>query len=84
MYGARNPATGAILRRVSTPEMRPPALAEARRFLAAARGHPLEALFVLAVTTDNRQGELLALRWRDLDWSARRLAVHLVRMDGRW
>jgi integrase len=41
---------------------------------------------VLAVTTGMRQGELLALRWCDLDWSARGLAVHhtLVRMDGRY
>lgn len=82
----RNRATGTALPRVSTPEMRPLTPAEARRFLAAARGHPLEALFVLAVTTGMHQGELLALRWRDLDWFARPIAVHhtLVRMNGRW
>lgn len=59
---------------------------EARRFLAAVEGHPLQALFVLAVTTGMRQGELLALRWRDIDWSALRVAVGhtLVRLDGRW
>jgi hypothetical protein len=38
--------------------MRPLRLAEARRFLAAAEGHRLEALLVLAITTDMRQGEL--------------------------
>lgn len=83
---ARNPAAGATLPRTSTPEMRPLTPAEARCFLEGAQGHPLEALFVLAVTTGMRQGELLGLRWRDLDWSAHRLAVHhtLVRMDGRW
>jgi hypothetical protein len=33
-----------------------------------------------------RQGELLGLRWRDVDWTARRVAVHhtLVRLNGRW
>lgn len=33
-----------------------------------------------------RQGELLGLRWRDVDWGARRISVHhtLVRMHGRW
>ena len=33
-----------------------------------------------------RQGELLGLRWRDVDWAARRISVHhtLVRMHGRW
>src|SRR3954452_2198000 len=45
----RNPATGAALPRRSRPEM-PLAPDEARRFLAEAHGHPLEALFTLAVT----------------------------------
>jgi integrase len=82
----RNPATGASLPRPTTPEMRPLSPPEARRFLEAAEGHPLEPLFTLAITTGLRQGELLALRWRDVDWRARRLGVHhtLVRMDGRW
>ena len=47
-------------------EMRPLSPVEARRFLDAARGERLEALYVLAVTTGTRQGELLALRWSDL------------------
>ncbi len=66
--------------------MRPLTTSEARRFLDAARGHPLEALFTLALTTGMRQGELLGLRWRDVDWAARRILVHhtLVRMHGRW
>ena len=66
--------------------MRPLRPAEARRFLAAAEGHRLEAPFVLAITTGMRQGELLALRWRDIDRSARRVTVrhNLVRLDGRW
>jgi integrase len=66
--------------------MRPLAPAEARRFLEAAECHPLEPLFVLAVTTGMRQGELLGLRWRDVDWQARRIGIHhtLVRIDGRW
>ena len=82
----RNPATGAVLPRRSRPEMRPLTTSEARRFLDAARGHPLEALFTLALTSGMRQGELLGLRWRDVDWAARRLSVHhtLVRMHGRW
>jgi integrase len=37
-----------------------------RRFLAAVRGERLEALFVLALTTGMRQGELRALRWKDV------------------
>ncbi|WP_333743140.1 site-specific integrase [Streptomyces ardesiacus] len=40
---------------------------EARQFLAAARGHRLHALFELALHTGLRKGELLGLRWEDLD-----------------
>jgi integrase len=40
---------------------------ETRRLLEAAGGDRLKALYVLAVHTGMRQGELLALRWQDVD-----------------
>lgn len=40
---------------------------QAQALLSAARTDRLEALYVLALTTGMRQGELLALRWRDVD-----------------
>ncbi len=40
---------------------------QARAFLDAIRGDRLEALYILAITTAIREGELLALRWQDLD-----------------
>jgi integrase len=48
-------------------EMRPQSPAEARKLLDAAQGDRLEALYVLAATTGMRQGELLALKWQDVD-----------------
>jgi integrase len=48
---------------------------QARAFLDAAAGHRLEALYVLAVTTGMRQGELLGLRWRDVDVDAGTLQI---------
>jgi integrase len=39
-------------------------------FFAAAREDRLFALYVLAVTTGARQGELLALEWPDIDFAA--------------
>ena len=48
---------------------------QAQTFLAAVCGRRLEALYVLALTTGMRQGELLALRWRDVDLDAARLHV---------
>ncbi|MFC9683028.1 tyrosine-type recombinase/integrase [Streptomyces sp. NPDC056948] len=40
---------------------------EARKFLAATNGHRLQPLFELALHTGLRKGELLGLRWEDLD-----------------
>jgi integrase len=60
---ARNVRTG-------TPRPRrfePLTAEEARQFLAATRRHRLHALFELALHTGLRKGELLGLRWEDLD-----------------
>ncbi|WP_055689762.1 tyrosine-type recombinase/integrase [Streptomyces prasinus] len=48
---------------------------EARQFLAATRGHRLHALFELALHTGLRKGELLGLRWEDLDLDAGTAAI---------
>ncbi len=55
---------------------------QARRFLEAARAARLEALFVLAVTSGLRQGELLGLKWSDLNLKEGTLTVkRSLRMD---
>jgi integrase len=56
-------------------EVRPLDAVQARAFLEAARGDRLEALFVVAVTAGLREGEILGLRWEDLDLAAGKLAV---------
>lgn len=43
--------------------------------LRAARGDRLEALYALAVTVGMRIGELLALRWEDVDWEGSAVMV---------
>jgi len=48
---------------------------EVRRFLEAARENLLEALYVLAVTTGMRRGELLGLHWRDVNLNQGTLQV---------
>lgn len=50
-------------------------VAEVKRFLEAARGDRLEALYVLAVTCGLRQGELLGLKWGDMDLEAGSMQV---------
>lgn len=56
-------------------EVRPLSPEQARRLLEAARGDRLEALYVLAVHCGLRQGELLGLRWEDVDLEAGTLHV---------
>src|SRR6202521_987392 len=58
---------------------------EGRRFLAAIRGHRLEALFSVALALGLRQGGALGLRWEDIDSSAGTLGVchQLQRIDGK-
>jgi integrase len=76
--------TGQIARNVSD-LVKPPRMAEhamrvldeaeTRALLEAAAGDRFEALYVLAVSTGMRQGELLALKWRDVDLDAGALFV---------
>jgi len=71
----RNAAADADPPRVSTPEMRPLSPTQAGTLLQTAKGNRLEALYVLAVTTGIRQGELLGLGWEDVDLESRTVRV---------
>jgi integrase len=46
-----------------------------RKFLSSVREHRLYAAFRVAATTGVRRGELLGLRWEDVDLDARRLRI---------
>jgi integrase len=48
---------------------------QARRLLKEVKAHRLEALLTLAVTTGMRRGELLALRWQDINFTDNSLQV---------
>lgn len=58
---------------------------QAQQFLEAARGDSLEALYVLALTTGMRQGELLGLKWEDIDMGIGTLQVKrtIARLVGK-
>jgi integrase len=72
---ARNVATFVQPPRVPHHEVQPLSVDEAGALLRHISGDRLEALYVLAMATGMRQGELLGLRWDDVDLSARSLAV---------
>jgi integrase len=67
-------------------EMRPLSAQEVRKLLEAAGDDSLEALWVLAVHTGMRQGELLALKWTDVDFEAGKVSVRrtLTREGGHF
>jgi integrase len=50
---------------------------QAKQFLAAVKGDRFAALYVLALTTGMREGELLGLRWQDLDLDRATLQVRM-------
>ena len=51
---------------------------QARVFLEAAKGDRLEALYLLAIHTGLRQGELLGLKWGDVDLDRGTLQVRRI------
>ena len=75
----RNPTDAVKAPRPTPKEMRPLSKPEADRFLEAARGDRLEALYVLAVYTGMRRGELLGLKWADVDLDASPVIVRIRR-----
>ena len=58
---------------------------ETRKLLEAASGDRLEALYILAIHTGMRQGEMLALRWQDVDMENAVVSVRrtLTRSGGK-
>src|SRR5215216_5984267 len=76
----RNAAASVKPPRVSAPgeEIKPLHSEECAAFLEASQGESLEALYVLALHCGLREGELLTLRWEDVDFDATKPAL-LVR-----
>lgn len=72
---SRNVADIVDVPRLRRREMTPFTEEQARAFLEACIGHPYEALFVLALATGMRRGELLALKWDDIDFDTASLQV---------
>jgi len=72
---ARNPVDGAEAPRPRRPELHTLSPDEVRQLLAFVEGTPRFALYALAVTTGLRRGELLGLRWDDIDLDRGRVTV---------
>jgi integrase len=72
---SRNVASLVVAPKRDTREMKALGAEDARALLTAVKGEPLEAFFVTALTSGLREGELQALRWKDVSLERRRLRV---------
>ncbi len=79
-----NPAANASPPRVPPAEIRPPSPDQVARLLDAVRQKD-PALFCflrLAASTGGRRGQLLALRWKDIDWDGAAVAFSRALVQG--
>jgi integrase len=81
----RNAAALADAPRAVRHEIRALTSDEARSFIEAVTGQRHEALYLLTVTLGLRRGEVLGLKWADLDFDARTVHVRggLQRVGGK-
>jgi integrase len=76
-----NPASVVDRPRARRREIRALTADEVGVLLRAAEGDRLEALYVVAVTTGLRQGEIFALKWKDINLRQRVLSVRRALLD---
>ena len=82
----RNPTDAVTRPKLQRMEMHAFDDSQARNLLLTARGSRIEVLLNLAISTGLREGELLGLKWGDLDWNARKLHIqrqaHRIKFEG--
>jgi len=71
----RNVCDAVRLPRLTRRERQSLSVVQARRLLDVAKGHQLEAIVTAALLTGMREGELLALRWSDINFEQQYLQV---------
>lgn len=77
-----NPANAVDAPRPNPPEMQTWTAEQARAFLVGTASDDLAALYVLALHTGMRRGELLGLKWGDIDVERGTLAVRRTLVKG--
>ena len=59
-------------------EIQPLSTEQAEKLISTVRGHRWEALFILALVTGLRRGEILGLKWQDIDFVSGTLHVRRI------
>jgi integrase len=80
----RNPAEDVIKPKPARKEIRTLNDCQTRQFLITAQGSRYEALYNLVITTGLRAGELLGLKWEDLDRTKGYLHVQRQAFNRHW
>ncbi len=62
--------------RIPEPDRNALTVEQAHKLMEVVKGHRLEAMLLVAITTGMRKGELLALRWQDINFDGKYLYVH--------
>lgn len=70
-----NPSDSCTLPRVIKKEMHPLEEETIKEFILACEGEPYKVLYITALFTGMRQGEILGLRWSDIDFDNGRIVI---------
>jgi len=70
-----NPVRATVPPKLEQKEIRVLTEDEQKQFMSAVKGHRLEALYLLALATGMRRGELLALTWDNVDFDNNTISV---------
>lgn len=59
---------------------------ELQTFIAGIQGHNMESFILMLIFTGCRFGELVGLRWSDVDWQNNSLTIsrNLLQVNGKW
>ncbi len=79
----KNPCTYIELPRMEKKSIMPLNESETKKFLEAVSGHANETLFRVALFTGMRQGELMGLKWNDIDFKKGTIRVERQLIHGK-